>query len=235
MCSHPELIAAWARAVPSLPRTLNEMRPDVTPAPASRRDRHQLVTDHFLHDRRTQRFLSFHVDDVGALIKMINDDYNGAVPILLTGQLSYKSANLLAKLGSVSGISLDYVGTWVSTQEGRFAKVETAVDGIAPRKQVRKVEQKGGKHPFSDLRAVQWSKETAWTYVKVADAEDEEVAIADLRELSALAIDSARSEIEMQPTGSVRRALQNRFAEDLGPVTTSVGEGDERHLVVNKR
>lgn len=231
--SHPELIDAWSAAVSSLPQALTQLLLDITPAPAARRERHRLAINPFLHDRRTQKFLSFHIDDVGALVTKINTHYNNSVSIVLTGRVSTKSTFFVTALRSVPNVDVEYVGIWLDPLQTRFRRIETAVKRIASKQQVAQCRKRGEEHPFSKLRTVVWSENTRWAYASFADAE-EELAVMDFRVLTKLANDPGEYRLEIAPAVALRRRLQHCIAGDLGLFTTSFGNGKDRHVVVTK-
>ncbi|KAH7384208.1 hypothetical protein DE146DRAFT_218005 [Phaeosphaeria sp. MPI-PUGE-AT-0046c] len=229
--SHPELIAAWTDAVPSLPLdNITEVFLDITPAPYSKRVPFapRIIANPWLKDHRVKNFLNCHVVDVGGLILAIHAHYKDRLIVKLTGTLHAKSQSYIDALRRRTGVELEYVGKWITSQEARFAKIETAVTRIVVRK--------GQRVRLAWVEEIKWSKETRWTYAKVADSGEEQCAIDDLKALVEFRMDEGRDVLEFAPANPERRAFQHRAAIDLRCLRTeSEGEEGERHVVVRRR
>ena len=226
--SHPELIAAWMNAVELLPKNINSVFLDITPAPASKKNQHRVVINAFVHDKRPARnFLLCHIQDVSALIRAIDKHYDGQIPIALTGVVSTKSRFYVQRLQMDSECDLDFVGTWVTAEQAQYKKIDAAVDKLASKKH-------GNPALYQHLKYVEWSKETKWTYAKVADAGEGEGVDQDLRMIAEFIADEERDALSMQPAENLRRAMQHDIARDIGFKSQSDGDGPDRHVVIRR-
>jgi hypothetical protein len=237
--SHPELIAAWASIVHLLPiQNIDEVYLDVTPAPGSKRPgtQHRIITHPFLYDKRVQTFLTNHIADVTALLNDIHAHYSRKAKIGLTGSLSDNSRLYISALQREFRLDEIYFeGEWVTIDHARFAKIDSAVERIVSKQAVQQAVSRGEKHPLAWLRAKQWGKDVKWVYAKIADQGDEDAAVQDLRILVDFVMDEERKEVKFAPGNSDRRAFQHRVAKGLGALKSeSVGDGDERHVLVRK-
>lgn len=231
--THPELVAAWADAVPLLPNGVKEVWLDVTPAPAEKRNKHRLILNHWVNDRRvSEAFLGGHVDDVAALVTRIDQHYGGSVQVLLTGTLTPRSRYYLSDVNEMVGRELEFQGTSVSAEEARFASIDDGVRRMTSRKKEWPGKRRGDKHPLSWLHDVTWDRKTAFLYARFAFEGMEMAAIDDLKKIAEFR--GGEGELALPPASNKRRSLQHRVAADMGGLkTTGVGEGDDRHVVVS--
>lgn len=232
--SHPELVAAWASMIPQLPTNIKEMYLDITPAPAERRQKHRVVINPFLHDKRTMTFLDCHTRDVGMLARAIHERYTGQVQVRLTGKLSEKASRFLTGVRIKSELELEYVGLWITGAEAKYARIRSAVERIAPRHEAERHQRQGEKYVYAKFRNTVWSKETKWLYARLVDDGEEKAASRDLKLLAEFSMDEERLTMRMDPSRDVRRAFQHRIAQDLDFKTGSEESGKKRHVVVWK-
>ncbi|KAL1595152.1 hypothetical protein SLS60_009840 [Paraconiothyrium brasiliense] len=214
---------SWEEAIPKLPPSAKEIWFDLTPAPADMRNRHGLTINPFVHDKRTQQFLEAHSSEVARLIWLVNKRYSGCITIRATGRLSERSTFFITALQIESGIPVEFDGVWVSGEDTVFADINLLARQIARTGVGRKAERRGAPNRLAWLRNVKWSRQTSWTYAKVAHAGEMEAAVQDLRNLVDFAKEEGEENLEMDAVDSVRRALQHRMAEDLGLKTVSEG------------
>ncbi|OAG11384.1 uncharacterized protein CC84DRAFT_1211045 [Paraphaeosphaeria sporulosa] len=224
----------WNNAIAKLPLSASEVSIDITPAPAELRNRHDLELNSFVHDRRVKHFLESLSAEVADLIRLLNEHYPGRHSMRATGKLSVKCTFFISALERESGVPIEFDGIWVSGEDSRFADINLAARQVARTGVGRKAERKGAKNPLAWLRDVQWSRQTSWTFAKVAQHGEEEAAVQELRVLADFAKEGGKELLEMDPVGGVRRALQHRMAEDLGLKTSSEGDDPERRVVVTK-
>lgn len=228
--SHPELISAWNAAIPLLPLdNITEVYLDITPAPWFKRQphTHRIIANAWLRDNRLRNFLSCHVSDVTDLIVKIHAHYKGRLLVKLTGTLHTKAQYYIDMLRRRTGAELEYVGSWITNEDARYAKIGTAVTRIVMRR--------GQRWRLAWVEKIRWSKETRGTYAQVADGEGEQCVVEDLRALVEFKMDGERDEMRFGPGRSLRRAFQHRVARDLGRLeTASEGEEGERFVVVRK-
>jgi hypothetical protein len=237
--SHPELIAAWASVVHLLPTDgIKQVYLDVTPTPGSRRPgtQHRIITNPFLYDKRVQKFLANHITDVSALLGAVHEHFPCGAKLALTGSLSEKSSFYTSALQRESGLEgLKFEGEWITGDEARFAKIHAAVERIVSKQAIAQAKFRGEEHPLAWLQTKKWGKDVKWTFAKVADQGDEDAAVQDLRTLVDFMTDEESKEVSLQPASSDRRAFQHKLVTGLGSMASgSVGEGDERHVVVRK-
>lgn len=226
--THPELVAAWAAAVPRLPRCAAEIHLDVTPAPAAKREQHPLILNQFLRDKRASRtFLAGHVRDVGALVRRIDEHYCGRARIVLTGALSARSAFFVEQVGVEAGRDVEFVGSWA---EVRIASLGEAVLGLTSRKHMWQGKRRGDGHPMAWLRVVEWNRRTVFLFARLADKGLEVDAVGDVKRIAEFRGQDGR--LSLEPAESLRRAFQHRVAADLGFETIGEGEEGERHVAV---
>lgn len=224
----------WDSAMAKLPSSAVEIWFDVTPAPANLRNRHGLAINSFVHDNRTQHFLRAHSEHVANLIRLVNEHYSGCVSIRVTGRLSERSTFFMTALQAESGVPVEFEGTWISGKDTVFADINLVASRIARTGVGKQAERRGALNPLAWLRGVHWSRQTSWTYAKVAHTGDEEAAVQDLRDLVDFSMEDGKQLLEMDPVDTVRRALQHRIAGDLGLKTSSQGEASERRVFVTK-
>jgi hypothetical protein len=225
----------WDNAIAKLPSSATEIWIDVTPAPADMRNRHGLTINSFVHDRRTRRFLRDHIAEVASLVRLVNEHYSGRISIRATGRLSEKSTSFLTSLQIEAGMPVAFEGIWVSGEDVVFADINVVAGQIARTGASKRAERQGVPNKLAWLRDVEWSRQTLWTYAKVAHlGGEEEAAVQDLRDLVDLAKKGNQKILKMDPVGAVRRALQHRMAADLGLYTASEGVEPERRVIVTK-
>lgn len=129
---------------------------------------------------------------------------------------------------------IEFEGIWITDKDTAFADIYTAARKIARTEVGKQAERRGAPNRLAWLRDVRWSRQTSWTYAKVAHVGEEEEASQDLRKIVVFVGKEDKDVLEMGPVGDVRRALQHRMAEDLGLKTRSEGVGPERRVVVMK-
>lgn len=228
--THPELIAGWNDAVPSMPvENVTEVYLDITPAPWYKREphTHRIIANPWLRDNRLRNFLSNHILDVTDLIFKIHAHYQNRLQVKLTGTLHVKAQYYIDMLRRRTGVELEYVGRWITNQEARYAKIGTAVTRI--------VWRKGQSARLAWVQDIKWTKEAKGTYAQVADEDGEECVIDDLKALVEFKMDDGKEEMKFEPVRPLRRAFQHRAASDMGGLKTeSEGEGAERFVVVRK-
>jgi hypothetical protein len=231
--THPELIAAWADAVPLLPAGVKEVWLDVTPAPAEKRNKHRMILNLWVNDRRvSEAFLGGHVDDVAALVKRIDQHYGGSAQVLLTGTLTPRCQWYLPEVNEMVGREMKFQGTSVSAEEARFASIDDGVRRITSRKKEWQGKRRGDRHPLSWLHVVTWDERTKFLYAALAFEGMETAALDDLKKIADFR--DGEGELALPPTSKMRRAFQHRVAADMGGLkTVGVGEGDDRHVVVS--
>ncbi|KZM26660.1 uncharacterized protein EKO05_0008760 [Ascochyta rabiei] len=232
---HPELIALWNNAVPFLPKDVEEVWLGVTPAPAEKRVHHPTWQecgprwiDVFVHnDHASQRFLGGHIQDVAALVKKIDDHYEGCVSIKLSGRLSVKSAFFVEAIGQEVEKDLEFVGRWVSNEEAPGAAVSSQL--LCP---MARKKRRCGTHLLAWLGNVAWSKEAGDAYAGLADQGFDRMLMEDIKGIAKLC--DGEGMIVLLPGNILRRAFQHRVAADLGLKTVEVSEGSDRHVVVRR-
>ncbi|PSN66735.1 hypothetical protein BS50DRAFT_587814 [Corynespora cassiicola Philippines] len=133
-----------------------------------------------------------------------------------------------------SELELEYAGAWITAAEARFVKIKSAIERIAPRQKADKHRQLGENYHYGELRETLWSQETKWSYAKLANENEEEVAFKDLKLLAELSINKETATLYMDPCRSMRRELQHNITQDLGFKTGSQGDGSARQVVVWK-
>lgn len=232
--THPELIAAWAGAVPLLPKCVSEVWLDVTPAPAKKREQNCLALNRFVHGKcASRKFLAGHVRDVAALVRSIDEYYNGRVSVVVTGRLSTKSAFFVEGVSVASGRDVEFVGEWVSSDDARFARIGEAVQRMTSRRQTWQGKRCGEMHPLAWLRDVVWDEKSRFVFARAAHAYQEGAVVDDLRRIAEFKVGQSE-ELLLPPAGSLRRAFQHRTAADLDLKTVGEGDGDDRHVVVRR-
>ncbi|KAL5403381.1 hypothetical protein PMIN03_009909 [Paraphaeosphaeria minitans] len=224
----------WNNAIAKLPSSVSEVSIDVTPTPAELRNRHELTLNSFVHDSCVKHFLDSLSAEVADLVRILNEHDSGRLSVSATGRLSVKCRFFITALERISGVPVEFDGIWVSGEDCHFADINLVARQVARTGVGRKAERKGAKNPLAWLRDVRWSRQTSWTYAKVAHAGEEEAVVQDLRVFADFTNDDRKELLEMDPVGGVRRALQHRMAEDLGLKTESEGDGPERRVVVTK-
>lgn len=81
-----------------------------------------------MHDKcASQKFLAGHVQDVAASIRSVDEHHGGCASVVLTGSLSTKSVFFIDNVSAAVGRELRFVGTWMSSEDARFAKISAAV------------------------------------------------------------------------------------------------------------
>ncbi|KAF3044448.1 hypothetical protein E8E12_010774 [Didymella heteroderae] len=214
MFTHPELIEAWAAAIPHLPRCAKEVHLDVTPAPATTRDQHELFLKKFIHDKCASRiFLGCHVQDVAALVRRVDEHYGGRMKFILT--------------------DLEFVGKWVSSEDALWPSLNEAVERMTSRKLMWQGKRSGDKHLMVWLRDVEWNPETLILFARLADEGLEMEAIGDVK-IAGFREMQGELELALEPAVSLRRAFQHGVAADLTFRSAGEGDGRERHVVVRQ-
>ncbi|KAF2445659.1 hypothetical protein P171DRAFT_431051 [Karstenula rhodostoma CBS 690.94] len=171
------------------------------------RNRHGLAINSFVHDKRTQHFLWGHVEEVANLIRLVNEHYSGGVSICATGRLSERSKSFISALQTESGVSVGFDGIWVSGEDAVFADINLVARQIARTGVGRRAERRGAPNRLAWLRDVRWSRQTSWTYAKVAHAGEKEAVVQDLREMANFAKEDGKELLEMNSANTLRRAL----------------------------
>lgn len=233
MWTHPELIAAWAEAVPLLPDGVKEVWLDVTPAPAKKRNQHRMILNRFIDDQRvSDKFLGGHVSDVAALVTRIDQHYGGSVQVLLTGTITPKSRYFLSQVNESVGRELEFRGPSISAEDLQFAKINNGVLRMTSKKRGWTGRRRGDKHPLSWLIYVTWDRRTELLYALLAHEGMETAALDDVKKIAEFR--NGEGELELPPASKLRRGFQHCIAADMGGLkTVGVGEGDDRHVVVS--
>ena len=231
--THPELIAAWADAVPLLPDGVKEVWLDITPAPAEKRNQHPLILNRFVDDHRVSgKFLEGHVRDVAALVTTIDQHYGGSVQVFLTGTTTPKSRWFLSQVNELVGRELEFRGSSVSAEDIRFAKINNGVLRMTSKKKGWTGRRRGDIHPLSWLIVVTWDRETELIYAMLAHEGMETAILNDIKKIAEFR--GGEGELALPPASKMRRAFQHRIAADMGGFRTAgIGEGDDRHVVVS--
>lgn len=233
--THPELIEAWAAAVPQLPESAREIHLNITPAPAATRKQHRLFFRKFIHDERASgNFLIGHVHDVAALVQRIDKHYGGRVKIVLTGTLSEKSAYFVDQVRLWAERDVDFVGDWVFSADVQWASLNEAVDRMTSRKMMWQGKRSGDKHPMVWLRDVKWSRKTSFLFTRLADEGLEMESIGDVKKIAEFRNAQGELELALEPASSLRRAFQHGVAVELTLTSAGRGDGDDRHVVVRR-
>ncbi|KAF3032440.1 hypothetical protein E8E11_001401 [Didymella keratinophila] len=231
--THPELIEAWAAAVPQLPESAKEIYLDITPAPAATRNKHRLYLRKFVYDKCAAKvFLGGHVQDVAALVRRIDKRYGGRVKIGLTGTLSTKSAFFVELVKAWAELDLEFVGEWVSGADARWASLDEAVQRMTSRKLMWQGKKSGDRHAMAWLRDVQWSRKTLFLFARLADEGLEAAAIADVKKIAEFREMQGEPELALEPVTGLQRAFQHCFAAELTLTSAGEGDGDSRDVVV---
>jgi hypothetical protein len=236
---HPELLFDWLNAVPFLPDDVKEVWLDVTPAPVDKREPHPKWHecgppwfDLFVHgDAAARRFLGGHVQEIAALVVRLDERYGGRAKIRLCGRLSEKSAFFVEGVGREVGREMEFVGSWISSEDALKAFVSSRFTCAMVRKQGR-----CGAHkmPLAWLAGVDWSRETGNVYTELADQGGKFFCLHNLEKLGGFC-DSEDECVALNPPRiDLQRIFQHRIAEDLGLKTVEAGEGDGRHVVVRR-
>ncbi|KAJ4347269.1 uncharacterized protein N0V89_011209 [Didymosphaeria variabile] len=194
---------SWEEAITKLPSSAKEIWIDVTPAPAVLRNRHGLTINSFVHDKRTQHFLASHSGVVARLIRLVNEHYSGRVTIRATGRLSERSTFFMKALQIQTGIPVEFDGVWISGEDTVFVDINIVARQIARTGVGRKAERRGAPNRLAWLRDVRWSRQTSWTYAKVAHAGEEDSAIQDLRDLVNFAKEEGEVVLAMDSLGRI--------------------------------
>ncbi|KAF1933127.1 uncharacterized protein M421DRAFT_415491 [Didymella exigua CBS 183.55] len=232
--AHPGLVLDWINAVPFLPRDVNEIWLDVTPAPAEKRVHHPRWHecgppwfDLFVHgDHAAQRFLGGHVQDVAVLIRALEKRYGGRVSIKLSGRLSVKSVFFVQAIRKEVGREKEFVGSWVSNEDALGASVSSELCPMA------RETGRCGMHMLAWLVKVVWSKDTGDLYTELANECSEWMLIRDVKKIAEVHEGEVRVVL---PLGDgLRRAFQCQVATDLGLKTIESGEGGDRHVIVQR-
>jgi hypothetical protein len=238
---HSELVSAWINAVDNLPRDVEKVLLDVTPAPKWLREKNkkQQLFDLLLDNRTARCFMNGHIDGISDLVKQMHKYYDGKISIELTGTLSRRSERFVHSVIAqcmVEHISLVWVGGYVSAEQRTAAQLQRLVHGISPKKKPsdtdKEVWQKSLR--LAPLRKIQWSDKSVALFGRACG----EVEVEDLREnivqMAELMVKEDGGSVEMTPTGNLCRALVHSLAQDMGLWTASKGEGTGRHVVITK-
>ncbi|KAF9641536.1 hypothetical protein BFW01_g1519 [Lasiodiplodia theobromae] len=243
---HPELIDAWTAFIPQLPVAVDEsIRPtvllDVTPAPGwMRAGGHVCELNALLLDDRTARiFMSWQVDGIADLVLRLHRHYAGNVDVKLTGALAVKSSQFVAgvvhRLLWNNGIRVHFVGEYVDPARAGLGMIRHAVQRLAPKKKTAEVEDWARAVRLAPLRKVEWSKKSVKLFDRACDGGSVEAVTDDLREVAELMVDERRTRLEMPPFGNAHRAMVHSVAQDMGLLTASEGEGENRYVVITKK
>ncbi|KAF9700562.1 hypothetical protein EKO04_001760 [Ascochyta lentis] len=215
--THPELIRAWADAVPFLPQGLQEVQLDITPAAAVERGRRQIFVDRFVSGKcAARKFLAGHDWGCGGAGSDYRDA-SGSVGVCSCWAVEHQ----------------DFVGTWVRSGDVRFA-IREAVVQMSSRKQMWHGKQCGGRHLLVWLRDVVWTRKTDDLFAILAHAGHEMAVIDDVGMIAEFEAAQDSLELKMSPEEALRRAFQHRVAVDMGMETVGEGEGNDRHVVVRR-
>lgn len=221
-----------------LPPGISAVHLDMTPAPDWTRSKPRYIIDPFIHDRRAaKRFLGEHISDISNLIKAIDRQCKGAVPIRLTGKLSTRSTVFLERVTAecaAAGIDIDFIGERITAEMARVAKISTVVEKTAPTQKAMQARRKGEQYKLQPFRDVEWSEKAKNLFKEIGDAGEEEEAVEDLRALAEFMVDDSVAVLNTAPAPNLRRALIHCAAQTMGFRTESKGEGKDRHVMVLK-
>lgn len=232
--THHELIAAWADAVPLLPKSVKQIWLDVTPAPVEKRTMNQFTLKQYVHDKCSAKvFLGCHVQDVAALIRRIEGHYEGNVHIALTGSISTHSAFFVGDMSEEVGRQLEFVGSWVLPEDARLERISDAVLRMTSTKRSWPNKKRGEKHRLVWLRDVIWENKTRFLFGRLAQDGLESTAMDDVRTIAEFR--AGEGELALPPTSNLRRAFQHSVAADLGLMSAGEGGGDDRHVVMSSQ
>jgi hypothetical protein len=181
-----------------------------------------IVTRPFLYDKRVEKILGCHSQDIGALLRAIHAHYPDRVDMELTEDLAAKSAWYLPSLTRQSGIELQYDGELFTGHEPQFQKVNLLIDLIVSKKQINEAKTKRETHPLAWVRKIQWSQDAKWTYVKVLEMADESGAIKDLRALIEFKMNHRRKLLRFPPISGHREEFQHRAAKAVPGLKSEV-------------
>lgn len=232
--SHDDLVKAWAAAV-SNPSRLRprEIKLDITPAPGWMRQYRPDWLRRFIQERRiTKMFFAEHETVMLHLIDRVHEQFGDGVTVQLSGQLSEKSRPNLDSIVTRSvaaGVDIDFVGDVLPVQPVvRKPQIWEAVNKLG--KPANTAEGRW----LARLRHAKWSAETQKLWMRVAN-QDLAWANAQLVTLGQFLTNDETDRILYCPAvASMRRALLHRMAQDLGCITQSIGEGEDRFVRIEK-